>query len=183
MAQHLVIMKKFFLTVTALLCLCQANHSQDGVKSYLSKQYDITGYRGFVEVGATTTALGNDDSLNYSEVYTSHGYQFNAHSFLGAGIGFVDESYMPIFVDYRYNILKGSIIPFIDAKAGYLFKLSHGLKGSGFCLTPSIGVKFMLVGKTAINLSLGYSSQYENDNTEKDYRFHGGLSYKVGFEF
>lgn len=176
-------MKRLFLIVTALLCLCQVNYSQDKAKSYLSKQYDITGYRGFVDFGGTTTIL-ETASLNGFEIYTSHGYQFNAHSFFGVGFGFINEAeHLPVFLDYRYNILKGSIVPFVGAKAGYLFKLSHGLRGVGYCFYPSVGVKFMVIGKTAINLSIGYSNLYDNDRFGREYQYSGALNFMGGFEF
>ena len=175
-------MNRLLLTVTALLCLCQVNYSQGKVKSYLSRQYDITGYRGFVDFGATTTALVNLGSSDF-EVYTSHGYQFNAHSFLGAGVGLKDGCYLPIFADYRYNILKGTIVPFVGAKAGYLFELSHGLKGIGYCFMPSVGVKLMIVNKIAINLSVGYTNQYDNNGFDREYQYKGGLNIMGGFEF
>lgn len=157
---------------------------------YSKKHYDITGYRGFIDLGYTV-GIG-DWGIGRLEATTSHGYQFNPYFFLGAGSGVhyyctdgVDDLVVPIFLDIRGNFTKGAIVPFAGIKAGYSFIATESFEDFGAYLAPAIGVKFMMSEKSAFNLSLGYTFQFaeiyyygysSSENT-------GGISIKLGFEF
>lgn len=158
--------------------------------SYLKKHYDITGYRGFVDLGYTI-GLG-DFGIGRIEATTSHGYQFNPHFFFGAGSGIhyyctdgAEDIVVPLFLDFRGNFTKGAIVPFGGIKAGYSFVATESFEDFGAYLAPAIGVKFMMSKRAAFNLSLGYTFQfaevydYYYTSTENT----GGLSFKAGFEF
>jgi len=105
--------------------------------------YDITGYRGFADLGYTI-GMG-DYSYGRFEIATSHGYQIDPYFFIGGGIGFhfysLDDyslnlpgieastksklTAIPIFADFRANFAdKGNIIPFAGLKAGYSIGIS-----------------------------------------------------------
>lgn len=62
------------------------------------------------------------------KVFTSHGYQFNSHIFLGGGVAYLtrlayDERaldyLLPVYAHFRYNLLSKRFSPFIEAKEGY----------------------------------------------------------------
>lgn len=146
---------------------------------------DITGYRGFVDLGFTK-GLG-DSGANRFELTTSHGYQFTPYFFTGAGLGIhyymdmwwnsYNVPFIPLFIDLRGNLMQGSIVPFIGLKGGYSLVVDDGLYGGGLYAAPSVGVKYMLSETFALNLSLGYSYQQdEGDNLS-------GISIKIGAEF
>lgn len=156
-------------------------------------EYVRKGYKGFVDLGYTF-GIG-DYSLNRLEITTSHGFQFNPYIFLGGGAGIhyyheADQAAMPLFVDFRVNFKKGSIVPFAGLKTGYTFLLSDDIGDLGFYCAPSIGFKMMTSHRMAVNLSLGYTVQlfdYYYSDHYHSYRYAtenlSGISIKLGLEF
>ncbi|MDR0976593.1 MAG: hypothetical protein LBL78_02405 [Prevotellaceae bacterium] len=152
------------------------------------------GYRGMVDFGYT---IGTGDyGTGRLELTTSHGYQFNPYLFIGGGVGLqyfneAEVASFPIFADIRGNFLsEGTFIPFAVLKAGY----TAGGDIHGLYLAPAIGVKWVMYGTTALNLTLGYTYQdataswYYNDGYSHGYynEAHvntGGITLKLGFEF
>lgn len=150
-------MKKIIL-LTALLSLVLGLNAQN-----ISKKC----YRGYVDAGYSIGV--GDYSFGRFEVNTSHGYQFSPHFFLGAGLGVhfmssyeTDKSpipldvrnnqvEIPVFANIRCNFMKAKASPFIDLKCGAFLTE----KGNGY-IDASIGCRFSLNQKQAINLSLGY---------------------------
>ncbi len=164
-------------------------------------------YRGFADFGYTF-GLGDCDMGRF-EFNTSHGYQFNPHFFLGAGMGWhldlADEVFggvastftnqhennveIPIFANFRANFTETRFSPFVDAKIG-----THVTNGSGLYASASLGCRIATTKKQGINIFVGY--------TYAKYRFHAfdnmmsllgidytrntaveGLSLKIGYEF
>ena len=161
-------------------------------RNFQYKEYDIAGYRGFVDLGYTIKT-GNYGE-NRLELTSSHGHQFNPHFFLGMGSGFhyytdADALILPLFIDMRGTILQGMVSPFFGVKTGYSFNTSDKFKG-GIYLAPAFGVRFMVAEKTALNLSIGYTAQwldyqtyyygYRYDESKKNIE---GFSLKLGVEF
>lgn len=75
-------------------------------------------YKGSIEGGRT---LHTDDMGLFSttDIYTTHGVQFNPYLYVGAGAGVrLGDGYtaIPIYADVKYTILKKKVSPFIDAK-------------------------------------------------------------------
>lgn len=151
----------------------------------------LRGYKGFVDVGYVGDLSDND--ANKMEFSTSHGYQFNNYFYVGGGVAAsiytdLDLVAVPLFVDFRANFINKKVTPFADIKTGY----SVGdVKGA--YVTTSLGVRFSLKGKKAINLKLEYNyQQYDYDDSYYSYGSYwsssysydyAGLGVKVGFEF
>lgn len=165
--------------------ITKENRMQPARTASLAPAGNITGYRGFVDFGFTK-GLG-DSGENRFELTTSHGYQFTPYFFTGAGLGihyymdmwWNDENipFIPLFIDLRGNLMQGSIVPFIGLKGGYSLVVDDGLYGVGLYAAPSVGVKYMLSETFALNLSLGYSYQQDEDDNIS------GISIKIGAEF
>lgn len=88
-----------------------------------------SGYNGYVE-WSSGFDVDDAETFNYALLTTIHGYRFNPHIFLGAGIQFnyiYDDYYgeemfnAPVFADFRYNILMSRCTPFLEARLGYDF--------------------------------------------------------------
>lgn len=152
--------------------------------SRFSGDYDITGYRGFVDFGYTI-GVGDFD-LGRLELLTSHGVQVNPYFFVGAGTGVhyyctdgADEFMVPFFADLRGSFLTGVVSPVIGLKAGYTFDATDSFSSLGLYIAPSFGVRYMVSRTSALNLSVGYTFQrYEDFSVDL-----GGISFKLGFEF
>ena len=130
---------------------------------------DVKGYRGSVEVGTIVNfkASGIPIDKGAFSITTSHGYQFNPHLFLGAGIGLDYHAaggrlFMPLFADVRANFLNRDITPFWGVKIGY----AVGSKASevvnpGIYFNPTFGIRFILKSDFAMNVALGYNLQQQ----------------------
>ena len=111
-------------------------------------------YKGSIEGGRT---LHTDDMGLFSttDIYTTHGFQFNPYLYVGAGAGIrLGDSYtaIPIYADVNYTMLKKKVSPFIDAKIGYSL-----LDASGFYMNPGIGVSWNFYKGLSVFLKVGYT--------------------------
>lgn len=156
----------------------------------VSNKLDLRGYKGFVDVGYS---FANAD-FDFFEITTTHGYQFNNHIFAGGGIGFQyfsdpDYKIVPIYANFRFNFLNAKVTPYADLRTG-------GTLGDyeGFYNSISLGVRFTLKNRTAINVAVGYTYQ----ELEYEYHYHrdgwdyyywdnhenvNALTLKIGVEF
>lgn len=140
------------------------------------KNYDTSHFRGFVDVGY---ALGLGPSRNhYWLIETSFGYQFNAHYYLGAGIGLHnfkaqvdtyplrndlavpehndpkwDFPLVPVYVEGRYNLRSETMgTPWASLKVG-----ANTFSHSGFFASPSLGWHFAASQYFSFNVGIGYA--------------------------
>lgn len=113
-------MKKNIITVLL------ASAAMFSAASASAQEFRPSGYMGFVDFG---DGFDVEDFETYNvTVTTVHGYQFNPHLFLGLGAemqyitnGSDDYTCLPVFLDFRYNILKSRVTPFIELRGGYDF--------------------------------------------------------------
>lgn len=151
--------------------------------SHISAKYPERGYRGFVEqnieigwqTGYSYVPSPGDGWSGYYENYTStfalwglstsHGYQFNPHFFLGAGIMFQIGSgdvmrrlELPLFVHARTDWQFGKYPVFGDLRVGGTF-MGRNMRGGEdkLQITPSIGYRWNWGRRTCGNVSLGLS--------------------------
>lgn len=161
---------------------------------YSSNEYSLReGYRGMFDLGYSVSV--DVAELNRLEFTTSHGYQFNPYLFLGVGGGvsfYYDAAVettvaFPIFINPRIDFNTGKVSPFIDLKGGYSF----GKYVEGLYISPSIGARFALGYKSAVNFSMGYTLQqieYIEYDGYDDYYYKthpniGAITIKIGFDF
>ena len=83
---------------------------------------------------------------------------------------------IPIYADFRADILNHWITPYVDLKVGYTVYDS-----TGFYLSPTVGCRFGFNEDLALNLGIGYTMQklefyYGRLNC-------GGFNIKLGVEF
>lgn len=153
----------------------------------------LRGYKGFIDFGYVINA--SDYDAGRVEFTTSHGYQFNNYFFIGGGMGLnyfhdLEAASVPVFANFRANFSNKRITPYGDIKLGGAL----GDDVCGFYCSISLGVRFKLEKRRAINISLGYVDQgitdfeyyyYDNHNNYwgyDDVDLHG-ISLKLGFEF
>ncbi len=141
---------------------------------------------------------------------TINGYLVLPYFSFGAGVGihvYKGLALIPLFLDLRGNFLDKRTTPFVSLGIGYSYTVqqiaSAPIKTAknetydkgGFLLNPSLGVKFFVVPKMALNLSIGYRYQkvqlYNNNYTytssymQSNYESHtlGFFNLKFGFTF
>lgn len=106
-------------------------------KGYLAPQ---KGYRFFF---AADQMIGDMTGFKFT---TTHGVQFNNKIFLGGGVGFCVadddvEFYLsiPVYANFRFDILNKKTTPFIEARAGVAFAIEGT---TGFYGNISVGGRF-----------------------------------------
>lgn len=154
------------------------------------------GYRGFVESESLFfpdlgfVAGEGGDSDFWTGISTTHGYQFNPHLFVGAGMSCVwmlnDDDfhsekskvkYLPLFADLRTDLRFGRFTPFVDLRVGCNL-LRHG----AFSGALTVGYRFDWGRRVAVNLALGVNlrghryEKYESGWSPDD----GPWSYPTG---
>lgn len=127
------------------------------------------GYRGFLE---WSNSLRRDKVYDYmypftdeprlvnqtswfTGVSTSHGYQINNNWFVGMGLAFEkhtkwDTEIVPLFAEGRLDLQFGKATPFADVRLGY-----NLATGGGIYFSPTIGYRFSLTRKLALNIGVG----------------------------
>lgn len=117
-------------------------------------------YRGFVDIeGGIPVVMF---SIYTFGLETSHGIQLLDWLFLGAGVAAHTQTFkelrMPVFADFRVDIINHSITPYVDVRAGYdmmnIINPQYPASQSGFYLNPNIGCR-VVVGKLPLNFSFG----------------------------
>ncbi len=117
------------------------------------------GYRFFL---AADQMAGNIIAFKFS---TTHGAQLNDKFFVGCGVGFCIgsddknwESYLsiPVYADFRYDILHKKSTPFIEARAGVAFAIEGS---TGFYGNFSVGGRFK-----RFSVSAGFETLQGSDN-------------------
>lgn len=120
--------------------------------------YRTRGYRGNISF--------TDQSLIWLGFDTSHGYMFNQHHYLGAGIGMflapIDDlpTFGHLFVDYHAYILKKKSTPMAGVRAGYCFSIcdnAGNVFDKAFEVEPNVGWNWALSPRKGLNLSVGVS--------------------------
>ena len=170
-------MKKIALLMLLTLGSFAFCMAQEGAKS---------GYRGFVDLGYTIGVGGMPDR-NQIALTTSHGYQFNPYFYagLGAGVNYyhdISKMEIPIFADFRTDILNNWITPYAELRVGYAIN-----NGARFFVTPIGGCRFNF-NKIALNIGVGYTlqklpSHWYGDGTV-DYNFRSNaVCVKLGLDF
>ncbi|MBR4047250.1 MAG: hypothetical protein IKK07_02170 [Bacteroides sp.] len=144
---------KVIATMLLILSLATNVMGQEG-------KYNLgRGYRGFIDV----EEMGNFGIINFS---TTHGYQFNPHIFVGAGVNcmaMIGESLWAYSANVRFDATsKGKFNPFFDLK-------TYFQKDIFFNLHPTVGCRF-----NHFNVKAGY--WFDQD-------FAGFFTIGIGFDF
>lgn len=135
------------------------------------------GYKGFAGLGVQYWK-GDESSAS---VFTSHGYQFNSHIFLGGGIAYLKkissdgrdelDYLLPVYAHFRYNLLSKRFSPFIEVKEGYSLagitgvyaEVSSGLRigvgRKGQAVNVALGG--IVLGNTGDNIAVNFKVFFE----------------------
>ena len=135
-----------------------------------------SGFRMLVETGYQY-ALTDESNVTV-------GGQIGSHFYIGGGLGIryytTRKSFaMPIYANFRWDIINRRVTPFIDAKGGYT-----PIDINGYNFSTGVGCRVRLGNKLGLSASLGVELQDFNDS---NYRYHGDTSVdlftRVGIDF
>lgn len=158
------------------------------------------GYSGQL---SSATLIGENETigLDFSAI---HGYRFNPRLFIGLGSGiryctndWKDMVTIPVFANFRYDILNKKISPFIALNSGALFNIGDS-EGTGFYGSFDLGCRFyrffLSTGvETAKTCEEGFNNRYYWDpesetidywgDTYDDYHQAFNFTLRFGFVF
>jgi hypothetical protein len=118
----------------------------------------LSGSYNYYDPNSTTYHYNTDQSNLFSfGLQTITGYQFDRNFSIGVGVGIIRDTgfLMPMFLEEKVCFLKGKVTPFLSVAGGYNFALQKNYKG-GLLIAPSLGIKFFISPKIALNFSFGY---------------------------
>ncbi len=83
------------------------------------------GYVNMTSIGFLAGAPGNTQPAPFS-LLTVNGWRSSVGLFTGAGVGieFLSTSHMPLFLDVRYDLVKGNVVPYVTVRGGYSIPLT-----------------------------------------------------------
>lgn len=167
------------------------NAVKESFYTTLNSSYCLSqGYQGQIDLGSTF-GIGNYAFTKF-EVNSTHGYQFNPYYYLGGGVGahfmldYNDNFYrhqvpnILLYLDSRLTFIESNITPYIESRIGY-FVTNFG----GMYVNFSLGCRFAVYYRQAINLSVGYSFEklgFEYYTTREKFNTNN-FSVKLGYEF
>ena len=146
------------------------------------------GYRGFVDANVDLSfqqgGYGDNTTTVYYGVSTSHGYQFNNHFFLGAGLMFERHHPVyhnsgfsfPLYIHARTDWTFGKIPLYGDVRVGGVILGDYRLY-----LSPTVGYRLNLGRKSNVNFGIGMNLRGYRWNDEKT--LHPQLAIRVGVDF
>lgn len=95
---------------------------------------DYQSPRWFVEcsAGLLLGSADNEKQAPFSIDFSANFQMFSDfYAGLGAGVDFLEESYLPVFAKLEYRFRPGSVTPFVGIKGGYLVPLDGDVTMSG----------------------------------------------------
>jgi len=144
---------------------------------------------GIVEMGFLQGIGSNSDRLSKDELKLNIilGYKINPYFSLGLGTGlryFLVEqgTLVPLFADFRTNLLDKKVSPYLSLGVGYTFNLKNNFEGVAFLLNPNVGVNIKTSDKHTFNLGIGYE-MHLMDKYSSYYEESGTISIVIGVQF
>ncbi len=170
-------MKKYILISLILASCCIAASAKEPTK----------GYRGFVDANVDLSfnqSVYGETTVVYYGVSTSHGYQFNPHLFVGAGLVLerhhpVSHNYgyeFPIFAHARTDWQFGRFPLYGDIRIGGVI-----LGDDRLYISPTVGYRLNLGGKSNLNFGIGLNLRGYRWGDESS--IHPQLAIRAGIDF
>lgn len=213
-----MLMKKMYVTFFALLLtlpFIQAqsieflNDDKAAKEINPPKPFILKGVYNITTLGVLGGSAQNQRKAPFS-FQSLKLYAINSHVFagVGAGVDFLEETYIPIVGDIRYYFRESYFSPFVFAQAGYSVsaekKISQVVyndyyyiwpypttieniypKG-GFIFNPGFGVRHMFHEKFGLEISFSYHYQklnYDSDSQSRLEVKYNRLNIRVGIIF
>lgn len=195
--------RKYTLTTVILCSLAVTVMAQSGATEKVAKKSCSCGFSSINQFGILTGTNGN-----YPLLQTINGFRYKTW-FVGAGVGLdvYHTTTIPLFLDFRKNLLAGKSTPFVYADGGIQFMTQKTrIKGpylkedyqTGAYYDVGIGYQVGLKNRHALLMSAGYSvkeieydryaevvcitSPCPKDKSNYKYKLNR-LSLKVGYRF
>ncbi len=158
-------------------------------EAWMSKQRELPAFEdGFVNMTSIGFLAGSSQNSQVApfSLLMVNGYRASNGLFAGIGTGveFLSTTYMPLFLDLRYDLLGKEVVPYVVAKGGYALPLSTDRSeydisyeySGGPLLGVGVGLKIRTRNHFAWDIELLYRYQetsykeiYDWNDQEYDY--------------
>jgi hypothetical protein len=157
-----------------------------------------SGFVNLTSMGFLAGSSGNAQAAPFT-ILMVNGWRNSIGLFTGAGIGieFLTSTYMPLFLDVRYDLSGGDVVPYVVAKGGYSIPLAadHSEYDTDYAYSggplagAGIGLKLRTRDHFAWDIELMYRYQqtsftemYEWNSQEYSYTdIYNRLEIRLGF--
>lgn len=165
----------FILTALIFPIAAAANEPQKGYRGFVDANTDLSFHQDGYGENATTVYYG---------ISTSHGYQFNSHYFLGAGIMYERHHPVthnsghgfPVYIHARTDWNVGRLPLYGDLRIGGVVWGENRL-----FFSPTLGYRLNLGGKSNLNFGIGMNLRGYGWSDQKT--LHPQLAVRVGIDF
>lgn len=174
---------KIIVFLSLLLSSMISLSAQDTCQKEVNSDFRSRGYKGSV--------LYTNHYLVWQGIETSHGYMFNRHHYLGAGVGafFLPFDSMPafgrVFAEYNAYIKEKNSTPTAGVKLGFCHALNYnsGCKFRNAAeIEPALGWSWTLKSGKGLLLGLSYPF-YVTSKPETKVSIYGMPKISFGIEF
>lgn len=183
----------------------------DSVSRYKKPDHEkIPGSNYFFDVSAGVLKGNPDNSQSAPFSFTtSVNFKISGKMYIGGGIGaeFMEETYMPAFVQFQYRFRESRFTPLFNLQAGYEIPIEETKQTppyyyyydisypqfdekldtqGGFLINPSFGFQQTVSENFGWFFSFGYryhQLNYSGSNSYKLDKNYSRLSLKIGFTF
>jgi len=156
------------------------------------------GYVNMTSIGFLAGSPANAQPAPFS-VLSLNGWRSGFGLFMGGGVGieFLNTSHMPLFLDLRYDLIGGNVVPYVTARGGYSLPLTpehaeYDIRydyNGGPLLGGGIGLKIRTRNHFAWDIGLlfryqeiSYSESYEYNEMEYSYTdIYNRIEIRLGF--
>jgi hypothetical protein len=177
------VMKKTFLTLATFL-LFSVYASSQGIVTPNRPFDQLGGTPGYFTMNEFTSGIGlalthAPFSSHFVGFTTIHGYTINEHFTAGGGTGVLvynSGTLVPLFLDFRYNIVVKKITPYLWADGGAAFNFSN-IGELRLFMSPGAGARYAFSRKLAATLGAGFLMQ-TGINRDSFINVKTGITYK-----
>jgi hypothetical protein len=147
MKKLILIQFAVLLSETAIMAQTEALEKKERLVNYTSRY---------------SAGLLGGDNFSYSFL-TNHGISISKHFETTVVLGLENyfyHKYVPILVDFHYNILKGNTTPYLKIVGGYMLDIERNGRPikdfPGYTVGGGIGVRTNLTDKLSLFTEVGY---------------------------
>ena len=176
-------MKKIIVFLSLFLSSMISLSAQDTCQKEVNSDFRSRGYKGSI--------LYTNHYFVWQGIETSHGYMFNRHHYLGAGVGafFLPFDSMPafgrVFAEYNAYIKEKSSTPTAGVKLGFCHALNYNSDRkfrNAAEIEPALGWSWTLKSGKGLLLGLSYPF-YVTSKPETKVSIYGMPKISFGIEF
>ncbi len=194
-------MKKIFIAVVVLLCLCGTAAAQRHIEFRWHGFYLVGDASYVFNVNRSVDKGGAADTVSAFMPSFSCGFQFRKEAGVGVGFSYLADPagafrQLPLFVELRSHFMRSRITPYTVLQVGYSLPVGASseppvtkIDEGGLYFGLEVGARYAISRSTALGLHLSYKLLHSNNVQRENFTWAepkelhlvgGGLSFYFG---